>query len=293
MFHGSMVAIVTPFTATEQVDTETLCNLVERHIEAGTQAIVVVGTTGESGTLTKDEKSLAIRTVVDAVHGRIPVIAGIAENATSEAIRACKQAMSLGVDAVLVLTPFYIRPTQEGLYQHFKAIAHAVPVPIILYNVPARTACDILPETVARLAELSNIVGIKEASGQMSRLQQILKLCSGKIDVYSGDDGTACSWMMAGAKGVISVTANIVPKAMAHMVEAGLDGNHSECLRMNGRIQKLHDALFWETNPIPTKWALARMGRIQGVIRSPLTVLDSKYHDALSDILMEVEALWI
>lgn len=293
MFHGSMVAIVTPFTKAADVDTKALCDLVERHIEAGTQGIVVTGTTGESGTLTHDEKMLAIRTVVDAVHERIAVIAGVAENATAAAIKSCKDVMGLGVDAVLVLTPYYIKPTQEGLYQHFKAIAEAVPLPIILYNVPSRTACDIQPETVARLAEVSNIVGIKEATGQMSRLQQILKLCGDKMDVYCGDDSTAAAWMTAGAKGVISVTANIVPKAMAQMVQAGLDGNHSECLRLNGRMQKLHEALFWETNPIPAKWALAKIGRIEGGIRSPLTVLDSKYHDAFSDILMEVEDLWV
>lgn len=293
MFHGSMVAIVTPFTADGAVDTRALCDLVERHIEAGTHGIVVTGTTGESGTLAQDERILAIRSVVDQVRERIPVIAGVAENATTDAIKACNEFMGLGVDAVLVLTPFYIRPTQEGLYQHFKAIAHAVPVPIILYNVPSRTACDMQPETVARLAEVSNIIGIKEATGQMSRLQQILKLCGAKMDIYSGDDGTACSWITAGAKGVISVTANIVPKAMAQMVEAGLDGHHSECVRINGRMQKLHEALFWESNPIPVKWALAKIGRIKGVIRSPLTVFDSQYHDALSDILMEVEDLWI
>lgn len=290
MFRGSIVALVTPMLD-DQIDVERLRELVEYHIEAGTHAIVAAGTTGESGTLTTDEKLLVIKTVVDQVRERIPVIAGTAANSTKACIELTQQAMACGVHAVLIMTPAYIKPTQEGLYQHYSHIAHAVAMPIILYNVPGRTACDILPETVARLSSISNIIGIKDATGQMTRLQQILRECDGSMDVYSGDDLTAASWMLAGAKGVISVTANVAPSLVAKMCDAALDGGQAECLRLHDQLMPLHQLMFIESNPIPAKWALYRMGLMNDEIRMPLTRLSSEYHQILDQALRTLQLI--
>ncbi len=284
MFRGSIVALVTPLLD-DHVDVERLRELVEYHIESGTHAIVAAGTTGEAGTLTTDEKLLVIKTVVDQARERIPVIAGTAANATKACIELTERAMACGAHAALIMTPAYIRPTQEGLYQHYSHIAQAAAIPIILYNVPSRTGCDLLPETVARLSHISNIVGIKEATGQMPRLQQILRECKGNIDVYSGDDLTAASWMLAGARGVISVTANVAASQMAKMCDAGLDGDSSVCLRIHEQLMPLHHLMFIESNPIPVKWAAFRMGLMNDEIRLPMTHLSSEYKQELEKAL--------
>lgn len=290
MFRGSIVALVTPLEE-DKVDLKKLRELVEYHIAEGTHAIVAAGTTGESGTLSREEKLLVIKTVVEQTKERIPVIAGTAANATKDCIELTNAAMEYGVHAALIMTPAYIKPTQEGLFQHYSQIAAAVPIPLIVYNVPSRTACDLLPETLARLAHISNIIGVKEATGTMTRLQQILKLTDSSIDVFSGDDETGASWMLAGAKGVISVTANVAAKKMAKMCDAATDGDNSTCLRINEQLMPLHKLLFSETNPIPVKWALTKMGLIGDELRLPLTSLSESHHYALEHILRELKLL--
>jgi 4-hydroxy-tetrahydrodipicolinate synthase len=288
MFRGSIVALVTPLK-NNQIDFERLEMLINRHIDAGTHGLVIAGTTGESGTLSKAEKHALVKRAVDIANNRIPVIAGIALNSTSEVIEAGKNMMELGVDGLLVMTPAYIKPTQEGLYRHFSQLAHAIPLPIILYNVPSRTAVDLLPETVARLAEISNIVGIKEATGQMSRLQQLLKLCEHRIDILSGDDPTCAAWLVAGAQGVISVTANVVPQEMAKLCEAAIEGDHAGCLSIQQKLSDLHHMLFVETNPIPVKWALHRLGLMSDEIRLPMTILSSSHHQPLEKMMQQLD----
>ena len=288
MFRGSIVALVTPMLD-DKVDVDRLRELVEFHIQAGTHAIVAGGTTGEAGTLTHDEKRLVIKTVIQQSRERVPVIAGTAANATKECIELTQLAMNEGAHAALIMTPAYIKPTQEGLFQHYSQIAHAVAIPIILYNVPGRTGCDMLPETVARLAHISNIIGIKEATGKMARLQKILRDCKGLMDVYSGDDLTAAEWMLAGAKGVISVTANVAARHMAKLCDAGLDNEHAACLRINEQLMPLHQLLFVESNPIPVKWALSRMGLVNDELRLPLTSLSEEHHHALEQVLRTLQ----
>ena len=290
MFKGSIVALITPMQ-NDQIDVNRLQELVEFHIEMGTHGIVAAGSTGESGTLTHEEKLLVIKTVVDQVKERIPVIAGTAMNATRDCIKLTQEAMECGAHAALIMTPAYIKPTQEGLFQHYSIIAKSVAMPIILYNVPGRTACDLLPETVARLAKISNIVGIKEATGQMTRLQQIIRLSEGSIDVFSGDDFTATSWMLAGAKGNISATANVAPKLMAKMCDSALDGDHAVSLKLNEQLMPLNEMLFIETNPIAIKWALNRMRLISDEIRLPLTHLSVEHHAALEKVMKILELI--
>lgn len=290
MFRGSIVALVTPMQ-NDQVDVPRLRELVEFHIEMGTHGLVAAGTTGEAGTLSHEEKLLVIKTVIDQAKERIPVIAGTAMNATRDCIELTEKAMEYGAHAALIMTPAYIKPTQEGLYSHYSHIAEAVPMPIILYNVPGRTACDLLPETVARLAKISNIVGIKEATGQMTRLQQILRLSEGSIDVYSGDDPTGAQWMLAGAKGVISVTANAAAKLMAKMCDLAMDGDHAACLRLHDQLMPLHELMFVEANPIPVKWAMNKMGLTGGEIRLPLTTLSEAHHQSLEKMLKSLELI--
>jgi len=279
-----MVALVTPLLD-GKLDLICLRELVEFHIDAGTHALVAAGTTGESGTLTYDEKCLVIRTVIEAAAERIPVIAGTAANATQDCIKLTQFAMSAGAHAALIMTPAYIKPTQEGLYQHYKAIAEAVHIPIILYNVPSRTACDLLPDTVIRLADISNIIGIKEATGDLTRLRAIRDGADGRLDIYSGDDPTAAEWMLHGAKGVISVTANVAPKLMAKLADAALDKDESLTKMLQAELLPLHQGLFVESNPIPTKWALEQMGLMTNELRLPLTKLSEEYHDDLLGIL--------
>lgn len=290
MFRGSIVALVTPMLD-DRVDVDRLRELVDFHIRSGTHAIVAAGTTGEAGTLTHEEKLLVIKTVIDEVRERLPVIAGTAANATKECIELTQLAMECGAHAALIMTPAYIKPTQEGLYQHYSQIAHAAPIPIILYNVPSRTACDLLPETVIRLSSISNIVGIKEATGNMGRLKSILEGCKDSLDIYSGDDITAASWMLAGAKGVISVTANVAPVLMAKMCDAGFDGDAVTCESIQEQLQPLHQLMFIESNPIPVKWAAHRMGLMNDEIRLPLTRLAIENRQPLENALRTLKLL--
>jgi 4-hydroxy-tetrahydrodipicolinate synthase len=281
MFHGSMVALVTPMSARGAIDSASLSGLIEFHIDNGTDAIVAVGTTGESATLDHQEHCKVIRMVVDGVAGRIPVIAGTGANATTEAIALTRCALQAGADACLLVTPYYNKPTQEGLYLHFKAVADAIPIPQILYNVPGRTACDMLPDTVERLAELPNIVGIKEATGDLARAEEIIGRCGEGLDLYSGDDALAREIILAGGKGVVSVTANVAPGAMHEMCAAALTGDRDTAREIDARLVGLHRDLFLESNPIPVKWALREMGLIPPGIRLPLTPLSAEFHEPL------------
>jgi len=285
MFHGSMVALVTPMDADGSVSDASLAELIEFHIQKGTDAIVAVGTTGESATLDFDEHCLVIRKVVDLVAGRIPVIAGTGANSTSEAIGLTRCAMQAGADACLLVTPYYNKPTQEGLYLHHRAIAEAVPIPQILYNVPGRTAVDMHNDTAVRLAEISNIVGLKDATGDLERARDLVARCGDRIDLYSGDDATSMEFLLLGGKGVISVTANVVPAEMHQMCAAALQGDRATAEAINARIELLHKNLFLEANPIPVKWALEQMGLIPEGIRLPLTRLSERYHAPVREAL--------
>lgn len=271
MFHGSLVALITPMQTNGEVDFSTLKRLVDWHVLNGTDAIVATGTTGEAPTLDHAEQMAVIRCVVEQVAERIPVIAGTGTNCTRKTIELTREAMELGADACLLVTPYYNKPTQEGLYRHYSMISEAVPVPQILYNVPSRTGCEILPATVARLAGVSNIVGIKE--GRVGQAREIIGLCHGNLDVFSGDDITALEIINLGGKGVISVTANVAPKAMHELCKAALEGQQDKASTINQQLIPLHKDLFVETNPIPVKWALQAMGHIQLGIRLPLTIL--------------------
>lgn len=291
MFRGSMVALVTPMHEDGALDFDSLSRLVEFHIANGTSGIVAVGTTGESATLDEEEHCEVIRRTVNAARGRVPVIGGTGANSTREAIELTRCAMAGGADACLLVTPYYNKPTQEGLYLHFKAVADAVPIPQILYNVPGRTACDLLPETVGRLARIPNIVGLKEATGDPGRLSALLEACEDRIDLFSGDDASSREFLLAGGRGVISVTANVVPRAMQEMCAAALRGDADEAARIDARIAGLHSGLFVESNPIPVKWALHRMGLIPSGIRLPLTMLAERFRPSLEQQLREAGAL--
>lgn len=273
MFRGSMVALVTPMTHTGGIDEQALEALVAFHIENGTDAIVAVGTTGESATLSHQEHSYVVKRVVQLVNKRIPVIAGTGSNSTDEAIELTQAAMRDGADACLLVTPYYNKPPQEGLYQHYKKIAEAVAIPQILYNVPGRTGCDLLPETVERLASISNIVGIKEAIGNIERARDIIQRCGERMDVYSGDDATAMELILAGGKGNISVTANVAPAAMHAMCKAALAGDRETAARIDATMADLHRVLFLEPNPIPVKWAVHKLGFGSESLRLPLVPL--------------------
>ena len=291
MFHGSMVALVTPMQEDGTVDDESLQRLVDFHVENHTDAIVAVGTTGESATLDEEEHCALIRRIMEMAAGRIPVIAGTGANSTREAIDLTRCAMEAGVDACLLVTPYYNKPSQEGLYQHFKKIAETVPVPQILYNVPGRTACDMLPETVERLASISNIIGIKEATGDLQRARDILALCGDRLDVYSGDDATALELMLLGGKGNISVTANVAPAAMHDMCVAAMAGERDQAEAINRPLEGLHQSLFVEANPVPVKWALHEMGMIPPGLRLPMTLLDEKFHETVRQALQQAGVL--
>lgn len=281
MFHGSMVALVTPMKEDGELDFEALEGLVEFHIENGTDALVAVGTTGESATLDYDEHCLVMRRTAEFARGRVPVIGGTGSNSTREAIQLTQCAAAGGCDAVLLVTPYYNRPTQEGLYQHFRAIAEASPVPQILYNVPGRTACDLLPETVARLAGIPNIVGVKEAHGTVERAREIIEACGDQLDVYSGDDFNARETILAGGKGVISVTANVAPRLTHELCAAALRGDRMEAERIDAQLAALHQALFCEPNPIPVKWAVRELGLIRAGIRLPMTPLSEQFYETV------------
>jgi 4-hydroxy-tetrahydrodipicolinate synthase len=292
---GSLVALVTPMRAGLAPDTaldwEALAHLVEFHIGNGTRGIVAVGTTGESATLSEDEHLEVVRRVVQLVRGRVPVIAGTGANSTTEALRLTRGAKEAGVDACLLVTPYYNKPTQDGLVRHFRLIAESVAIPQILYNVPGRTACDMLPETVARLAQVPNIVGVKEATGDLERVGRIRRDCGAGFLLLSGDDASAREFMLLGGDGVISVTANIVPRAMQDLCGRALAGDAAAAAAIETKIGGLHKALFLESNPIPSKWALNRMGLIEAGIRLPLTWLSERHHAALEASMRTAGAL--
>ena len=279
MFTGSMVAMVTPMHDDGSVAWTALERLVEHHIAQGTDAIVSVGTTGESATLDHDEHGDVIARTVKAAAGRIPVIGGTGANSTSEAISLTRNAADAGVDACLLVVPYYNKPPQEGLYQHFKAIAEAVAVPQILYNVPGRTAVDMQNDTTLRLAEIENIVAIKDATNDLDRGRDLIDRAPEGFLIYSGEDGTACELMLAGGKGTISVTANAAPNLMHRMCQAATSGDTDTAQQLNGQLADLHKAMFVQSNPIPAKWAVGQQGLIGGGIRLPLVPLAVQYHD--------------
>ncbi len=293
MFQGSMVAIATPMvsgvTPDTALDSSSMENLVEFHIANSTDAIVAVGTTGESATLDEAEHCDVIRQVVEIVNGRIPVIAGTGANSTTEAIRLSHCAKEAGADACLLVTPYYNKPTQEGLYLHHKVIAETVDIPQILYNVPGRTACDMLPETIARLSKVENIIGVKEATGDLARVDRIRELCGDEFMLVSGDDATTCEFILRGGNGVISVTANVAPKAMHDMCMAAIDGDAAKASEIDKTLAGLHKDLFIESNPIPVKWALHKMGLINAGIRLPMTWLSEVHETTVMNAMIQAK----
>ena len=289
MLQGSMVAIVTPMFDDGSLDLDALRALIDFHINAGTDGIVIVGTTGESPTVDLDEHCLLIQTTVEYVNGRIAVVAGTGANSTSEAIELTAKAKALGVDACLLVTPYYNKPTQEGLYQHFAAISAAVDIPQILYNVPGRTSCDMSNDTVLRLASIKNIVGIKDATGGIERGTDLLLRAPKEFAIYSGDDATGMALMLLGSHGVISVTANVAPKLMHEMCVAAMAGNVKKACEINAKLFALHQKLFIEANPIPVKWVLQQMGLIKMGIRLPMVNLSPQFHDVLRAAMRQAE----
>jgi len=285
MITGSIVALATPMHDNGDIDWENLDRLVEFHIKEGTDSIVAVGTTGESATLNSKEHCAVMDRVIKTVAGRIPVIAGTGANSTSEAIELTQEAKNLGADACLLVTPYYNKPTQEGLFRHHEAIAKAVDLGQVLYNVPGRTAVDRLPETIARIAEIDQVIGVKEATGDLVRAKQVIDLVGNKIAVYSGDDETAYKMMLMGGHGNISVTANVLPKKMAELCRLALAGKAEEAETLNNELMAMHSVMFSESNPIPVKWALHQMGRMTAGIRLPLTPLAEQYRSNLQEVL--------
>lgn len=291
MIYGSLVALVTPMDADGNVDQTALERLVEFHIENKTDAIVAVGTTGESATLDVEEHCDVVRQVVKQANGRLAVIAGTGANSTREAITLTARSAELGVDACLLVTPYYNKPGQEGLYQHYKAVAEAVDVPQILYNVPGRTACDMSDATSLRLAEIPNIVGLKDATGDLDRAAFLIHHRPDDFALYSGDDATAMEFVLAGGDGVISVTANIMPAAMHEMIQAARNGDRGLAESLNQPLTGLHRDLFVEANPIPVKWAVQQMGLISEGIRLPLTLLETENRQLVRDAMVKAGVL--
>ena len=287
MIKGSIVAIVTPMHADGSLDYPGLNKLIDWHIAEGTDGIVIVGTTGESATVNVEEHCALVKATVEHAKGRIPIIAGAGGNSTAEAIELTRYAKAAGADAVLQVVPYYNRPTQEGMYQHFKAIAEAVDIPVILYNVPGRTVADMSNETIVRLAAVKNIIGVKDATGNIGRGLDLLRLAPKEFAVYSGDDPSAVALMLAGGKGNISVTANVAPRAMHEMCKAAMAGEISKAIEINNKMFPLHQKLFVEPNPVPVKWALAEMGMMPAGIRLPLVPLAAEYHETVRGALRE------
>jgi 4-hydroxy-tetrahydrodipicolinate synthase len=290
MLKGSIVAIVTPFKK-GKVDEKALGDLIEWHIVQGTNGIVPCGTTGEASTLDYKEHYRVIEITVRTVNKRVPVIAGTGANATDETIMITKQAKRSGADAALLVSPYYNKPTQEGLYRHYKAVAEAVDIPIVLYNVPGRTAVNILPSTVARLAEIENIVAIKEATGDMKQVSEVIRLCGNRITVVSGDDFTTLTLLALGGKGVISVSANVAPKDVSMMCSLWMKGQHDRARAIHYKLEPLNAAMFIETNPIPVKTALAMMGKIQEEFRLPLCEMSSANKEKLRKVLLDLKLI--
>lgn len=286
MFRGSIVAIVTPFRD-GRVDEDAFRKLIEFHIREGTDAIVPCGTTGESATLSHEEHERVVEIAVETAAKRVPIIAGTGSNSTAEAIRLTQHAREAGADGALLITPYYNKPTQEGLFQHFKAVAAAADVPIVLYNVPSRTGVNLLPQTIARLAGVSNIVAVKEASGSLTQVSEIVALCGEKITVLSGDDPLTLPMLAVGARGVISVTANVAPGQVAALIKAFESGDLAQAREIHYRLRALNDAMFYETNPIPVKTALGLMGMIHPELRLPLCPMAEANLARLKGVLQE------
>jgi 4-hydroxy-tetrahydrodipicolinate synthase len=291
MISGSIVALVTPMNESGAVDYEALRRLVDWHIAEGTDAIVAVGTTGESATLGVDEHIEVIRRVVEYAKGRVPVIAGTGANSTTEAIELTQSGKDAGAQACLLVTPYYNKPPQEGLYRHYRKVAETVEIPILLYNVPGRTGCDMLPATVKRLAQVPGIVGLKEAHGTIARIRELLDLKLPKFTLLSGDDATACESILLGCQGDISVTANVAPRLMHEMCKAAQGGERKLATELDAKLQPLHKHLFVEPNPIPVKWALGQMKKIGAGIRLPLVPLDPIHHETVRGALRAAGAI--
>lgn len=287
MIKGSLVAIVTPMHADGSLDLPGLRKLIDWHIAEGTDGIVIVGTTGESPTVSVEEHCELIKVAVEHTNKRIPIIAGTGGNSTSEAIALTSYAKQVGADASLLVVPYYNRPTQEGMYQHFKKIAESVDLPVILYNVPGRTVADMDNATILRLAQVPGIVGVKDATGNIARGTDLIRLAPESFAVYSGDDATAMALMFCGGKGNISVTANVAPRAMHELCMAALSGNIAEAVKINNRLLPLHNKLFIEPNPLPVKWAMVEMDLIPSGIRLPLVPLSAQYHDVVRAAMRE------
>jgi len=285
MLKGSLVALVTPMLEGGDIDYSKLEKLVDFHVQQGSHGLVIAGTTGESATMGFNEHCEFLNRAREIINKRLPMIAGTGANSTAEAIQLTSCALKAKADAALLVTPYYNKPTQQGLYLHHKAIAEAVEIDQVLYNVPGRTACDMQPETVYQLSQIKNIIGIKEATGDLERLQQIKALVTDDFILLSGDDATTCQFILQGGHGSISVTANIAPAQMAGMCQAALDGNEQEALRIDQQIAELHRVLFVESNPIPVKWAVSEMGFCENIYRLPMTPLAEKYHEQLRSAL--------
>jgi len=291
MIQGSIVALVTPMYENGAIDKESLEKLVQYHINQGTDALVAVGTTGESATLSEDEHCEVIKIIVEYVSGRIPVIAGTGSNSTTEAINLTRKAQQAGADACLIVTPYYNKPTQEGLYLHYKTIAEAVDIPQILYNVPGRTACDMLPETIGRLSKLTNIIGVKEATGDLTRVKKIRDLAGENFAIYTGDDATSVEFCLLGGNGSITVTGNVAPRLVHEMIMAAITGDKETALAIDEKLADLHKNLFIQSNPIPVKWAVAEMGLMRQGIRLPLTWLTEDCFATVRSSMCKAEAL--
>lgn len=291
MFRGSIVALVTPMTESGEVDYGAFESLLDWHAAQGSDGVLVLGTTGEAPTVTDAEADELLRRAVRRLGGQLPIIAGTGTNATASSVERTRRACEQGVDGVLVVTPYYNRPGQEGLARHFSTVADASSVPMVLYNVPSRTACDLLPETVERLAEHPRIVGIKDATGQVGRAIEIMERCGDDFLVLSGDDATCRELMLAGGQGVISVTANVAPTLMRELADAALEGDAARSLAIDDQLRPLHHALFLEPNPVPVKWALARLGLIPPGIRLPLTPLERRHHATLLAAMEQAQVL--
>ncbi|MEM9403211.1 MAG: 4-hydroxy-tetrahydrodipicolinate synthase [Pseudomonadota bacterium] len=285
MFTGSLVALVTPFDANNRVDDAALKRLIDFHVENGSDGLVVAGTTGESATLAKDEHVELIHRAVELADGRLPVIAGVGSNSTAQTVDLSKSVAGSGLDAYLVVVPYYNKPMQEGLFRHFSTIADAASKPVMLYNVPGRTVADLLPDTVARLAKHGNIFGIKEATGDISRLKAIQERVDGDFRYYSGDDFTVMPFVQAGGHGVVTVTGNVAPSLMSSLCKLAASGDAAAAKTIDDTLQPLNSALFLESNPIPVKWAVARLGLIEPTLRLPLTELGSEHHDAVRNAM--------
>ena len=291
MISGSIVAIVTPMHEDGSLDFPGLRKLIDWHIAEGTDAIVIVGTTGESPTVSVEEHCELIKVAVEQSAKRVPMIAGTGGNSTAEAIELTRYAREVGADASLLVVPYYNRPTQEGMYQHFKKIAESVEIPVILYNVPGRTVADMSNETILRLARIPNIIGVKDATGNLARGTDLLRLAPPSFAVYSGDDATAMALMFCGGRGNISVTANVAPRAMHELCVAAMAGRTAEAIAINNKLLPLHNKLFVEPNPLPVKWALMEMGLISSGIRLPLVNLSDEYHETVRGALRDAGVL--